>query len=238
MNIAITSILAGLTLGLLGSFHCVGMCGPIALILPVQDPSGKLSYLRIFLYNIGRALSYATLGLLFGFLGKSFSLFGWQQALTILCGIMMLLFVLMQYTTIFRHTQVDLFSTYIKNKISHYLQSKISPQSIFMIGYFNGFLPCGLVYVALAAALAAATPLYSALLMFVFGLGTMPAMILLMMTKKILPLQIRRRINLLTPYLISLLAVILIIRGLNLGIPYLSPHYDATAACKMSCCHK
>lgn len=236
MTLAATSILAGLSLGLLGSFHCVGMCGPIALILPVQDTQGKISYLRILLYNLGRATSYATLGLIFGLLGKSFSLFGWQQILTILCGVLMLLFVLMQYTSLFRHTRIDTFSTYIKNKISHYLQSKISPRSMFMVGYFNGLLPCGLVYVALAAALAAATPLYSALLMFVFGIGTMPAMMILMMTKKIMSLRFRQRINLLTPYLISLLAILLIVRGLNLGIPYLSPHLEAD--CKVSCCHK
>ena len=59
-----------LVLGLAGSFHCIGMCGPIAFVLPINRSSKTSLFYQIFLYHFGRLLSYSMIGLLFGFIGK------------------------------------------------------------------------------------------------------------------------------------------------------------------------
>src|SRR4051812_6383152 len=82
--------LVAISLGFLGSFHCVGMCGPIALALPVHHRTPYIKHLLILLYNSGRILTYSLLGLFAGLLGKSLSVFGFQQALSIFVGLSIL----------------------------------------------------------------------------------------------------------------------------------------------------
>jgi uncharacterized protein len=84
-----------LLLGLLGSFHCVGMCGPIAFMLPVSRDNKLKKIFQIFLYHIGRLLAYSTIGLAFGVVGKSLNLFGFQQQLSIFIGALMILIILL-----------------------------------------------------------------------------------------------------------------------------------------------
>ncbi len=78
--------------GLLGSFHCVGMCGPIAFLLPVDRSNNLKKLSQIFIYHFGRIFSYAVIGFSFGLVGKSLSIFGLQQELSIGIGILMLTF--------------------------------------------------------------------------------------------------------------------------------------------------
>ncbi|MBK8442725.1 MAG: sulfite exporter TauE/SafE family protein [Sphingobacteriales bacterium] len=227
----------GFSIGILGSFHCVGMCGPLALALPVHQLDTARKSLAIGLYNIGRAVSYSILGGILGAVGMSFSFFKLQQVLSIIAGVFVLAVLLSAYLGS-KNTNIPLVSRYtqfIKSRLSAYLKSRTSPFSYFGIGVVNGFLPCGLVYLALAAAAASAHFYSGALLMFSFGMGTMPIMAATMIFGKFISLGLRQKINKLTPYMVGLVAVLLILRGLNLGIPYISPALENQ---KMSCCHK
>ena len=215
-----------LATGLGGSLHCIGMCGPIALALPVSKRSiagrvvGRLSY------NLGRAITYGVLGALTGLLGKAISFAGWQQRLSIFAGVLMLLVVLwpskyslIPWSKIVRLKLPDFFSRWWGA-----LFARERTDSLFLIGLLNGFLPCGLVYIALAGAATTADPLSGALYMIVFGLGTLPVMFLLTIAGSALAQRFKKRINRVVPFGIALIAVLFILRGMSLGIPYVSPH--------------
>lgn len=228
-------LLSGYGIGLFGSFHCIGMCGPIALSLPIHQFQQAEKLVSVLLYNIGRSISYAIFGMLFGLIGSTFTFFKIQQFLSIFSGVLLLLLFLNQRYGKVNFSIFYLFTSKIKNQLGVYLKSEKSVLSYLFIGVLNGFLPCGLVYVAIAAAIATGSVFKSSLLMFGFGLGTIPVMVLLMYFGKFLSQNIRSKINAVTPYLIMGMAILLIIRGMNLGIPYISPSLiDET----VNCCHR
>ena len=237
MSDLVLSIVAGLGIGFLGSFHCVGMCGPLALVLPVNrfEPRGK--YAGIALYNIGRAFTYAMLGLIFGFLGNQFRLWGLQQMISIGAGIFLLLVILSSFSMASRIKGLAWLHRTVQTRLSSLLKSIDRPVSLFPVGVLNGLLPCGLVYVAIAAALATADTLQGVLLMFAFGIGTIPVMAGLMLFGHLISIPIRQKINKAVPYMIGAMAIILILRGMNLGVPYLSPKLDKHTT-EVSCCHR
>lgn len=226
MNEIALVILSGLSIGILGSFHCIGMCGPLALALPVQQLSGSNKTLAIILYNLGRALSYAFMGAVFGILGSSFALFHLQQWLSIIAGSFILIVLLLSQ---FGSTKIPLIAKYnqmIKSKLSAYLIAEKTLTSYLSIGILNGFLPCGLVYMAIAASIATGSVFESSLLMLSFGLGTLPIMALTMAFGKFISMNVRVLLSRMSPYIIMCVAILLIIRGLNLGIPYISPKHE------------
>ncbi|MBS9766422.1 MAG: sulfite exporter TauE/SafE family protein [Flavobacteriaceae bacterium] len=214
-----------LILGMAGSFHCVGMCGPIGLMIPMHKNSKKRSIPYVLLYHLGRLSAYFSIGLLFGFLGKGLFLYGFQQRLSVLVGVLMIIVVLLPYSS---------FKTYnfgkpfyfliakIKNKLGYYIKNK-SKTSSFFIGFFNGYLPCGLVYMALLGAISTATPLLGGFYMVVFGLGTIPLLSIFIFVGNFINLSIRNKIQKLVPVFVIIVGVLFILRGLGLGIPYLSP---------------
>ncbi len=228
-------LLAAFSVGIVGSFHCVGMCGPIALALPIHRYSSFQKFIAVAFYNVGRASTYFGLGLVFGLLGQSFSLFKIQQYTSIVAGVF-ILYVLIFSTMGFLQTSwFSQVSLRIKNQLGALLKAEKTPFTFFPIGIVNGFLPCGLVYVAIAGAVSTNDVLWSGSYMFAFGLGTMPIMALTMIFGKYISDSLRSKINRITPYLIGLMAILLIVRGLNLGIPYLSPKHEAGHT---SCCHR
>lgn len=231
------SILTGLSIGFLGSFHCIGMCGPIALALPVHTQSPFRKYASIALYNTGRAGTYAFLGLIFGFLGSQFRIWGLQQVISIAAGVMILLFLLSRFSLSSGIGWVSKINIWVQHALSRVLQSPKRLGSFFYIGLLNGLLPCGLVYVAIAAAIATTDVLAGSLLMFFFGLGTFPVMAGLMIFGHMMSSAVRQRINRAVPYLVGVMAILLILRGLNLGIPYLSPKMNKGSE-NVECCHK
>ena len=237
MNEIYLSILTGLSIGFLGSFHCVGMCGPIALALPVQSYPGVQKYIGIGLYNTGRALTYSVLGLAFGFLGQQFRIWGLQQVISISAGLLILLFILSRFSFTSRIAWLGKLNGWVQNSLGKLLQAPKKVSSLFSIGLLNGLLPCGLVYVAIAAAMATMHTWHGVLLMFSFGMGTIPVMAGLMLFGHLISGVTRQKINRAVPYFVGVMAVMLILRGMNLGIPYLSPalEKDSTA---VSCCHK
>lgn len=216
-------MISGFSIGLIGSFHCVGMCGPLALSLPIHHLSRFYKSAAVLLYNVGRAFSYGAIGLLFGLLGQGFALFKLQQYLSIFAGLLILAILLNHQFGSLKINPLSKFTTAVKLKLSTYLKSEKSLSSYFSIGIINGFLPCGLVYVALATALASGSLLNSSLLMFFFGLGTLPMMALTMVLGKFISSGLRIRFNKMIPNITMVIAILLILRGLNLGIPYVSP---------------
>ena len=224
------------SIGLLGSLHCIGMCGPIALALPL-DRSNRMNMLSgSLIYNTGRLITYASLGLLFGFVGQGFALAGFQQGLSILIGLIMILTVIWPILKV-KRVNISSFSLWL-GKLKGLLGAKLGRQSnsnLFMIGILNGLLPCGLIYVAIAAASAMAAPIEGALYMSIFALGTMPALMLVniygMGLRKKYFVPMKRYI----PVFVVLMGALFILRGMNLGIPYLSPELNSNA--EIISCH-
>jgi len=214
-----------LLFGLLGSFHCVGMCGPIAFILPVdrKNPAKKIG--QISLYHFGRIFSYALLGMVFGLVGKSLNLFGMQQQLSIIIGLLMILVVLIPQKTFNKYNfSRPLYRIIgkVKSALGKELKKK-SPDTFLTIGFLNGFLPCGLVYMAIFGAIASGNALQGSLYMAFFGLGTVPLMTSAIYLGNFLNAQVRQRIRRAIPVFVVLIGCLFIVRGLGLGIPYISP---------------
>jgi len=218
-------ILSAFVIGLFGSLHCIGMCGPIAIALPVPNTSNLSFIIGRFLYNIGRVLTYSFLGAIFGLLGSRFVIAGFQQGISIALGVIILLVVLMpsKYKKIVtQHPLILKLSSPLKESIG-VLFKKGTFSSMFLIGILNGLLPCGLVYVALAGAIASGDAISGAAVMILFGLGTVPAMFTTTIFGKFINIGLRRKLNKLIPVFAIVLALIFILRGMALGIPYLSP---------------
>ena len=236
MNELLISALTGLSIGFLGSFHCIGMCGPIALTLPVRDQQGLKKYGGIFLYNIGRAITYTLLGLVLGYVGSRFRLWGLQQWISILCGTFILLFVFSNLNLGVQLRWVRQVNTWVQKHLARFLSLSKKPAYLFPIGLLNGLLPCGLVYVAIAAAMATTHTGRASILMFAFGIGTIPVMAGLMLFGHLISVRWRQKINRAVPFVVGVMAILLILRGLNLGIPYVSPKIILDAG-KVESCH-
>jgi len=214
-----------LVLGLLGSFHCIGMCGPIAFVLPVDKKSQSRAFAGSFLYHFGRLLSYGLIGVLFGLLGRGLYLAGFQQRLSILIGIVMILIVLIPTRHLNRFAisrPLYRFIGTVKSKLGLYLK-KTSYKALFLIGFFNGFLPCGLVYMALLGSVSTGNAIDGALYMVVFGLGTVPLMTAAIYLGNFFKVSVRNRIQRAIPIFVVIIGVLFILRGMGLGIPYISP---------------
>ena len=233
-------VLTALTLGLLGSLHCVGMCGPIALALPVLSNSRWARLRGIITYNAGRVFTYSTLGVVFGLLGKTFIIAGYQQGLSIALGIIILLILILPtgYNPSSKVTSF-IFKPVVKLKSAlGKLFAKKSYSSLFSIGVLNGLLPCGLVYTAVAGAIAVAEPFKAAGFMALFGLGTIPAMLGLSLAGQKISMGLRNNFRKVSVVFVCAMAVLLILRGLNLGIPYVSPELDKHNCTLHHCCAK
>jgi uncharacterized protein len=217
--------LSGLAFGFLGSLHCIGMCGPIALALPSQSKSKLSFYSGRILYNLGRVVTYSIMGLVIGLIGQKINLAGYQQIVSIVLGVVILIIVLLPSRIknyFIQLKPVQVVTKTLQSSIG-VLFSKGSQSSLFGIGVLNGFLPCGFVYVALAGAVALGNVEKSILFMALFGIGTIPAMFSASIVTNLFGQNFRKKIHRAIPVFATVLALIFILRGLNLGIPYLSP---------------
>lgn len=218
-------ILAAFFVGLVGSLHCIGMCGPIVIALPVPNTSNLSFFTGRILYNLGRVVTYSFLGAVLGLLGSKIALTGTQQVVSIVLGVVIIIAVFLpqKYKNYFaQHSLIQKLAHPLKSNIG-VLFSKGSFSAMFLIGILNGFLPCGLVYVALAGAIASGDAISGTTVMILFGLGTVPAMFVASVFGKFINIGIRTKIRKAVPVLAIILGVIFILRGTNLGIPYLSP---------------
>ncbi|WGD34261.1 sulfite exporter TauE/SafE family protein [Olleya sp. YS] len=218
-------LLSAIIFGLLGSFHCVGMCGPIAFMLPVDRTNSFKKISQITAYHIGRLLAYSIIGLVFGVIGKSLYIFGLQQKLSIIIGVLMIVVILFPYKKIGQNLIVKpIYKAvgFVKKQMGQALKKKTA-DTFLTIGFLNGFLPCGLVYMAVFGAIATGTALQGSLYMAFFGLGTIPLMTTAIYLGKFLNTTVKQRIQKAIPVLVVAIGVLFILRGLGLGIPFISP---------------
>jgi len=212
-------------LGLVGSAHCVGMCGPIVIALQLNRESWVKKFIGGLLYNVGRTITYGILGALFGLFGQGLRLAGFQQWVSIILGIIMILsvfFPLFLKNNALYTKFISGYSSRLLGKFGkHFRTGKYS--SLFIIGLFNGLLPCGLVYIAVAGAIETGHFLDGTAFMFAFGAGTTPLLYLLGIFSNTVSGKIRHWMNKVLPILIVLVGILFILRGMNLGIKYISP---------------
>lgn len=236
----ITALSAGLVLGLLGSFHCIGMCGPLALAVPHVSHGKYLVFLDNLLYNGGRLITYALLGAALGLAGTSVRLAGYQDILSIVIGAIIILYILLPKKILSRLAEagpISRLSSYFKSLFQKILNIR-TRKALLAIGLMNGLLPCGLVYVALAASLSTSDALNGALFMLAFGLGTLPLMSAVYVMKKFIKPTFRQKLRRLIPVGVVIVGLMLILRGMSLGIPYVSPKLPPQLNVQSeSCCH-
>jgi sulfite exporter TauE/SafE len=200
--------------GFLGSFHCIGMCGPIALALPAGRSSvfsGRL------LYNTGRVITYGVLGAVAGYLGHMIAYAGFQRDLSVVAGIIVLLFAILPLvirgfspeSALYRYTGV------VKSVFRRLFGNR-GWRTMLLIGMVNGLLPCGFVFLALAAAATSTSTVEGLLYMLLFGAGTVPAMFTLSMAVPLFPVRMRKIMAGWTPYVSLAVAALLIYRGFTL----------------------
>jgi len=211
--------------GLISSFHCIGMCGPIAMMLPVDRNNPAKKVTQIITYHLGRLSAYGSIGLFFGLLGRGFFLAGIQQQLSIFIGVAMILIILIPEKVFANYNfskPIFRVISKIKQTLGSHFKNK-SYKSLFIIGLLNGFLPCGMVYVALFGAIAMQSASLGVLYMVLFGLGTVPMMSSVVYINSYLTVGLRNKIQKAIPYIGIVIGVLFILRGLGLGIPYVSP---------------
>ena len=220
--------------GLLGSFHCAGMCGPIALATPTVGRTLAAKLGSKCIYNLGRIVTYCILGALLGAFGLGLKLAGLQQSISIAAGIIIILGVIA--STNFLHSIAGNPFSMLKQKVAANLFHSKSFSALFLIGLLNGLLPCGFVYIGLIGSVATQSVLEGALFMALFGLGTFPMMFGISVLGQFLSVSVRSSINRFTPAFAIIIGCLFILRGLNLGIPYISPKISDNHTHVEDCC--
>lgn len=224
-----------LSMGLLSSFHCIAMCGPIALALPVQKGNKFQQFAGLAFYNIGRTFTYSALGIALGSLGSSFAWIGYLRYLSIFSGVLMLLYVLWptHLDSYFHPPKFwQKFIQHIKKKMGEMLRSR-KMQSWFLLGLLNGLLPCGLVYLALISSIATGNAFNGGFYMLIFGIGTLPAMMAVGFFKQWFSVSLRTYIRKLTPFMLTLAGIVLIMRGILIQYPI----HNASSSNSITICH-
>ena len=218
-------LISSFVLGLAGSFHCIGMCGPIALALPLSRKSTGSILTGILTANTGRIITYMLLGYLIGSIGFSFQLFRLFQVLSMLFGIGLIALAWRKRWLKHIEFRSPGFQRWVSAKIALLLRQN-GPVKLFGIGLLNGLLPCGMIFLALTNALLAENPIGSAASMAAFGFGTLPALIGVGFFAQRINQTFRVRLTRAFPYLLSVIGLLVILRGANLGIPVLSPKME------------
>ncbi|AXT51076.1 sulfite exporter TauE/SafE family protein [Aquimarina sp. BL5] len=233
-------LLSAFILGLLGSFHCIGMCGPIAFMLPLDHKNHLKKFFQISLYHLGRLLAYSIIGLFFGLVGKSLNIFGMQQGLSISIGVLMILLVLIPSSIFMKYNfskPVYKVISNVKNALGKELKKK-TPDTFLTIGFLNGFLPCGLIYMAVFAAIALGSIMESSMYVLLFGLGTVPLMTAVVYARNLFKGKwIRKHIQKAIPVFVVMMGLLFILRGMGLGIPYVSPKQSTEIVSANFECH-
>lgn len=214
-----------LLLGLVSSLHCIGMCGPIAMMLPVDRKNPAKQTLQLLLYHAGRLAAYGSLGLIFGMLGRGFYLAGFQQEFSIITGIIMITIILVPEKLLVNYNfskPVYRIIANIKTGLGSQFRKK-NLKAFFVTGLLNGFLPCGLVYAALFGAIAMQSTSLGITYMVLYGIGTIPLMSLVVYSAGYIKNSSRALFSKAVPYMVVLVGMLFIVRGLGLDIAYLSP---------------
>lgn len=211
--------------GLISSLHCIGMCGPIAMMLPVDHKNPSKKALQVLIYHLGRLTSYGILGLAFGLLGRGFYMAGIQQQLSIAVGVGMIVLAVVPEKILANYNfskPVYRLITRIKCSLGAQFKRKTS-DAFFTIGLFNGLLPCGLVYAALFGAIAMQNVTLGIAYMILYGLGTIPMMSAVVYVSSLLSMPFRSQLQRVVPIVTVVIGVLFVLRGMGLDIAYISP---------------
>lgn len=206
-------------LGAVGSTHCIAMCGPIALSLPGLQGSSAVTFLSTLLYNFGRIVTYSFIGLILGLLGTSFNWLGFQQIFSVVAGVFLLLFLIFPFLgkRLDRVTFLHYLYSIIRTAIVKMFNRK-DYLGVFAIGLLNGFLPCGLVYVALVGAVGTQNITQSIGFMMLFGLGTLPLLWAVSFFGHTLAKRFRYAFKYTYSFIVFIMAILLILRGLSTDV--------------------
>jgi len=242
-------LLAGLLLGLASNFHCIGMCGPIAMAIPLNRSSNLSIALGSIKYNFGRIITYFFLGLIIGSIGITINTFGILQWLSIIAGIGLIFYAWRKYFNLLPLTTLSIIkiNPFLNKGLGRIIKSK-SPFKLLLLGVLNGLLPCGMVFVALGNALLTGEVILSGLAMIAFGIGTLPAMVAVTFMANKINSPARQKLNRIVPYMLTVVGLLIILRGMNLGIPFISPSVNVVekviyesgeveSTVQMDCCH-
>ncbi|MCW3160918.1 sulfite exporter TauE/SafE family protein [Chryseobacterium oryctis] len=227
MEIAL--ILSAIGLGFASGFHCIGMCGPIALSMGLTKQQATNYYLQNLTYQFGRIITYSLLGAILGIIGEGFEMAGFQKYLTIAVGVLLIIMAVFSFGGKDFASRIPFFSKFlfsVKSNLGRLLQ-KADYRSRFTTGLLNGFLPCGMVYMALTASLASGGIWQGAVYMALFGLGTFPFMFAVVLVGNLINQSFRIKVLKVIPVVMIVLGALFIVRGLELGIPYISPRAEA-----------
>ncbi len=218
-------LFSALFFGLISSLHCIGMCGPIAMMLPVDHKNPTKKALQILTYHLGRLTAYGFLGLAFGLLGKGLFIAGFQQNISIAVGVLMIIIAIVPEKVFAQYN----FSKPIYKVISS-IKSSLGNQfkrktfdALFSIGFLNGLLPCGLVYAALFGAIAMQNEVLGVVYMLLYGIGTIPLMSVVVYASGFMSVPLRSKLQRIIPVITIGIGILFILRGLSLGIPFISP---------------
>jgi hypothetical protein len=245
-----TFILTGLILGLTSNFHCIGMCGPIAMAVPVNRSSNLKILSGTLQYNGGRIITYTILGAIVGSIGLTINTMGVLQWLSIIAGIGLILYAWRKYFSNLFSGKLPTFGiqSFLNKGLGKVIKSN-SPFKLVLLGGLNGLLPCGMVFAALLNAILTGEILGSALAMAAFGIGTLPAMMAVTFMANKINSNVRQKMNKAVPYLLTIVGILVVLRGMNLNIPFISPNTtvveqvdmetgETETQVEMSCCHK
>lgn len=225
-------------MGLIGSFHCLGMCGPIAMALPMGHRNNSSRLLGGVIYNLGRVFTYSFLGLVLGLAGDLLISPKIQNVVSITFGALIAIYLLLpsKTKTALRISPNQALLVRLRKQIAKFLYIE-NNSSLFGIGMLNGLLPCGMIYLALTSSFLAGSAVKGSLFMFSFGIGTFPTMLAAVFFGSFVNQHIRSRLRKLVPVFLFFMAALLIVRGMNLGIPYLSPSIPLHHAPEAMSCH-
>lgn len=205
--------------GLLGSAHCVGMCGGFALSIGAASGRAMHNLSRQLVYSAGRIATYTTAGAIVAFAGLRVtqalsSLVPIQAILALAAGVLLVIQGL-SAAGIWRRQVIAAGHPCL---LPPFLQTFLRAGGwlgTFMSGVFTGFLPCGLVYAFLALAAATQNMLAGWLTMLAFGLGTVPIMVLTGLGGSLLTLSARRRTFQVAGWCVVLAGVLSLVRGVR-----------------------
>jgi uncharacterized protein len=230
-------LISGFMLGTAGSMHCMGMCGPLSLALPTQHLSSLQKFISLLLYQSGRIITYSLIGLLFGLAGHRIYMAGYQHWFSISAGVIITAFAILYFLRK-KTVHFSLFSGFyqsVQKLIIKILKSSSHTGGFLLLGMANGLLPCGMVYIALASTLSLSGIGESVGFMAMFGAGTLPAMMLAAYAAQAMKFETRLLFRKAIPFFMASMGVLLILRGLNLGIPFISPQLPVAIGQSVVC---
>jgi uncharacterized protein len=205
--------------GLITSFHCVSMCGGIALSQSMAKIQGKTPYQSTFLYNFGRIASYTVLGILLGGVGSFFSVSPFVRNLILLAGgILMLYYGVSLLGWVSMPKLINMMPKVNNKKISEGFRPLI-------VGILNGFMPCASLQMMQLYALASGSMISGGLIMLVFALTTAPVLVTIGLLSSKLNLKSSRRVKLVSAAVVVLIGSQMAFRSmsaLNVPLPFIN----------------